>query len=60
MRLAYRGANYEYNPTARERLEGDIENQDCSAAWRFHNPKQVLGPQQPLELRYRKIAYQRL
>ena len=59
MRLAYRTANYQYNPATAETLEAEVAGQHRGADWKFHNPQQPLGPQQPLDLRYRGLAYQR-
>lgn len=56
MRLAYRTA-CEYNPTAINLLEGTENEREQGRSWRFHNPLQLLGPQKPLDLKYRTIAY---
>ena len=57
MKLAHRIA-CEYNPIVNT-FERDEDARERQTSWRFKNPVRLLGPQSPLELKYRRIAYQR-
>lgn len=58
MRLTYRGASYEYNPSPVETAEGQVGGKYRGLDWRFRNLKKEPILQPRVNLTYRGVTYQ--
>lgn len=58
MRLSYRGAPYEYEPTPVDLVNSGISGQYRGQTFTFTYPRHIPVPQSAVALKYRGIAYQ--
>jgi hypothetical protein len=57
MKLTYRGAQYEYEPSNQEVTEGEIGGNYRGQPWHVHYPKHIPVPHSIKNLTYRSVAY---
>lgn len=58
MRLSYRGASYDHEPTPVEPIDSGISGQYRGQTFTFTYPRHIPVPQSAVQLKYRGVAYQ--
>ncbi|XZO03695.1 MAG: DUF4278 domain-containing protein [Microcoleus sp.] len=53
MKLAYRGANYDYDIPTVEMTEGEVAGKYRGQNWNYRYPRHIPMPQHPQDLQYR-------
>ncbi|XZN91312.1 MAG: DUF4278 domain-containing protein [Microcoleus sp.] len=57
MKLAYRGANYDYDIPTVDMIEGSVAGKYRGQNWNYRYPRHIPMPQHPQDLQYRAAHY---
>ncbi|MEZ2225065.1 DUF4278 domain-containing protein [Microcoleus sp.] len=57
MKLAYRGANYDYDIPTVDMTEGEVAGKYRGQNWNYRYPRHIPMPQHPQDLQYRGVGY---